>query len=238
MLRVTLQCLDPHVRDRLSRALRKVHCRHEILARYRPPLDLRYRTSVCCLDSQAAASAPSLPEPCVIVLTGAQVSDELVRRVAEGRCVSLLTSASLNPTTLIEALMAAYLSSETDGLVQRVRRCPPLQDVDEAVITAFLADPVHMTRLADLRRAFAPISRDAARILVRTCGFSRAEHLFTALRMAARHELIAHGLSRTEAEASLGIFDRSSFRRSCRRASLRVADLYPHRESGRVVSVA
>jgi hypothetical protein len=95
-----------------------------------------------------------------------------------------------------------------------------LERVPQAVITAFLEDPAGSRRIQDLRRSLAPLSRESAQALVRSAGFPRAEHLFTALRSAAWILLMREGVNRKRIEQYLGIVDRTSFRRACKRAGV------------------
>ncbi len=136
--------------------------------------------------------------------------------------------ADITPNALLSALLSAATGSDVDGMVDRLRQHAMLCAVQHQVVAAFLADPPRMLRLEDLRRTLAPLSREGAQGLIRACGFARAEHLFTALRVAAWMLLLEAGLCRREVEQYLGIWDRGSFRRACRRAGVPVL----HRDLG------
>ncbi|HEX5727276.1 MAG TPA: hypothetical protein VFX98_17525 [Longimicrobiaceae bacterium] len=184
-----------------------------------PDLAAEPQGTVFCMDSRVAADLPHLPGPTIVVLSGARLTDEAVAKL-RGEQVRTLRLAEITPATLLRAVISATSRSDVDAVGRRLQHLGKLSRVQRAVISAFLEDPRNMTRLADLRRALAPLSREGAQKLVRASGFDRAEHLFTALRCAAWVLLRAQGLERKEVELYLGIGDRAAFRRACRRAGV------------------
>jgi hypothetical protein len=179
------------------------------------------RGMVYCLGSRLAAELPSFPGPTIVILSGAQLTDEAVARL-QGKRVCALHLATLTPTLLLRAIVVARSGSDVGCMAERLRGIPRLSRVPLALVTAFLEDPPAMTRLNDLRRALAPLSREGAQSLVRRAGFARAEHLFTALRCGAWALLQGQALNRAEVERYLAIGDRTSFRRACHRAGVPV----------------
>ncbi len=175
--------------------------------------------AVYCLGSRTAAELPHFRGPTIVVLHGARLSDEALLKF-RGRRFSSVHLDGLTPTSLLRAIVAARVGSEPDTLPEQLHRLRKLALVSDALLAAFIQDPAGMTRLRDLRRALEPLSREGAQRLVRSTGFTRTEHLFTALRWAAWAILRREGMNRCEVEKYLGIVDRTSFRRACRRAGL------------------
>jgi hypothetical protein len=175
--------------------------------------------AVYCIDSSLATELPRLPGPTIVIVSGARVSDEVVVKVRAWRITPLRLS-DITPKTLLRALVSATAGSDIDDVAARLQRIGRFAHVDRAVIAAFLENPARMRRLTDLRRSLAPLSRESAQGLVRSCGFRRAEHLFTALRCAVWALLVDVGVGRQQAEPYLGIHDRGSLRRACQRAGV------------------
>jgi len=174
---------------------------------------------VYCIDSRLAAEVPQLPGPTVVVLSGARVSDELTWKLQSGQ-VKALRLADVTPDALLAAALSAVVGGNIGTLSADLRHFGRLSRVDDRLVRAFLGNPGRMRRLSDLRRALAPLSREAAQERVRACGFGRAEHLFATLRCAAWVLLLGLGLERTPVERYLEVCDRPSFRRACRRAGV------------------
>lgn len=172
-----------------------------------------------CLGSRVASELPRFPGPTIVVLYGAQLTDEAVLSL-RGRRLCTLHLDGLTPTSLLRAMISARSGTETGSIAGQLQRLRRFERVPPDLITAFLEHPAAMTRLRDLRRALGPISRESAQQLVRSSGFPRAEHLFTALRCAAWVLIKSDGVNRKEISKYLGICDRTSFRRACRRAGI------------------
>lgn len=175
--------------------------------------------AVYCLGSSIAAELPEFRGPTVVVLHGARLMDEALLTLRSRRFSSVRLDG-LTPTSLLRAIVSARTGSEPDTLPDRIHHLRKLSRVSDELLAAFVTNPAGMTRLKDLRRALEPLSREGAQKLVRSIGFTRAEHLFTALRWAAWTILRCEGVDRRELEKYLGIVDRTTFRRACRRAGV------------------
>jgi hypothetical protein len=219
MMKVAVACREIHVGRRLTAVLDVLHCPYVVVKLPAPELPAPGPGTVYCVDSRLAVELPRIPDPAVIMLSGALVSDEIMCMLQRRR-VCTLRLAEVTTKSLLSALLSATTSCEVDSLSCRLRNLRMFRDVDKGLLAAFLENPSRMLRLEDMRRALAPLSREAAQARVRACGFHRAEHLFTALRLAAGSLLFEAGLSQPQVEEYLGIFDRGSFRRACRRAGV------------------
>ena len=218
-MRAVVASREPQVARRLAAGLDTLLVPYrgvEAQASHLPPVPHR---TVYCLDSRMAAELPRLLGPTIVVLSGAWISDETVAKLRGGHLCTLRLS-EITPATLLRAVISATARSDVGAMAERLQRLGRLCRVRASLIAAFLEEPGHMNRLSDLRRALAPLSRESAQALVRSSGFERAEHLFTALRCAAWALLTAEGVDRRQVEEYLGIFDRASFRRACRRAGV------------------
>lgn len=219
MVHVAIACREPLARLLLTRAISALNYPYSLIAPSGRELPAHPPDTVYCVESQLAGELASIPEMTVLVLSGALVSDDLIARLQQRPIVALRLKET-TPGSLLRALLSVTVGSGLDDLENRLRRLYFLQAVDTDLVTAFLANPAGMLRLKDLRRARAPLSREGAQALVRAAGYLRAEHLFTALRLATWTVLLETGISRTIVESYLGIHDRGSFRRACTRAGL------------------
>lgn len=175
--------------------------------------------AVYCLSSRVASDLPGFAGPTIIILSGAHLTDEALLRL-QGRRMCTLRVDAVTPTLLLQAIISARCGTEAGCVAAELARLGRLQSIPPALITAFLQAPATMLRLNHLRKAMAPLSRESAQRLVRAAGFPRAEHLFTALRCGAWVLLRRDGVNRAEIERYLGITDRTSFRRACKRAGV------------------
>lgn len=219
MIKVAVSCREVYVYRRLASMLDALKCPHTVVKPEADALPECARGTVYCLDSRMAGDLSELPNPTVILLSGALVPDEILS-VIHLRRVSTVRLADADPCSLLSALLSATTGTAMEGMSERLRRLRMLHRVEPAVVDAFLREPDRMLRLEDLRRVMAPLSREAAQGLVRAAGFQRAEHLFTALRVATGTLLFSAGLCQSKVEEYLGILDRGSFRRACRRAGV------------------
>jgi hypothetical protein len=218
-MRAVVASREPQVARRLAAGLDTLLVPYRVVEPRALALPCEPHGTVYCLDSRMAAEVPRLMGPTIVVLSGAWISDETVARL-RGGYLSTLRLSEITPPTLLRAVISATAHSDVEAVSERLQRLGRLRRVAGPLIAAFLADPTHMNRLTDLRRALAPLSRESAQALVRASGFERAEHLFTALRCAAWALLTAEGVDRRQVEEYLGIYDRASFRRACRRAGV------------------
>jgi len=218
-MRAVVASREPQVARRLAAGLETLLVPYRVVECKETALPAEPHGTVYCLDSRMAAELPRLPGPTIVVLSGAWISDETVAKLRGGN-LRPLRLADITPATLLRAVVAATAQSDVETVVGRLQRLGRLRQVRAALINAFLEEPGHMNRLTDLRRALAPLSRESAQAVVRAAGFERAEHLFTALRCAAWALLTAEGVDRRQVEDYLGIADRASFRRACRRAGV------------------
>lgn len=175
--------------------------------------------AVYFLGSRVASDLPSFAGPTVILLSGAHLTDEALLRL-QGRRICTLRLDAVTPASLLQAIISARCGTEAAGVAEELGHLGRLRTIPPPLITAFLQAPASMWRLNHLRKAMAPLSRESAQRLVRSAGFPRAEHLFTALRCGAWVLLKRDGVNRVEIERYLGITDRTSFRRACRRAGV------------------
>jgi hypothetical protein len=210
---------DPLVVRRVVSGLEALSSPYQVLEPSAAVVSAAPGGAVYCLDARVASDLPDFRGPTVVILSGARLSDEAVLRL-QGRRMCTLRLDALNPTSLLGAMVSARSVSEASSLVAQLARMERLRKVPLGLITAFLRAPAEMLRLNHLRRALAPMSREGAQRMVRSAGFPRAEHLFTALRCAAWVLLKHDGMNRREIERYLGIGDRTSFRRACRRAGV------------------
>lgn len=219
MVHVAIACREPFARSLLTRTIAALNCPCSLVTPSGRELPARPLGTIYCVDSQLASELAFIPDLTVLILSGALVSDDLIARLQQRQVVTLRLKET-TPGSLLRALLSVTIGSKIDGLENRLRRLYFLQAVDADLVTAFLANPASMLRLTDLRRAMAPLSREGAQALVRAAGYLRAEHLFTALRLAAWTVLLEAGISRASVESYLGVHDRGSFRRACARAGL------------------
>lgn len=218
-MRAIVTCHDVRVRKRLEACFDRLRFPYHCYESATLAAADRCGDQIFCIDSQSAASLPALPGPTLIILSDAQISDR-VFAIVGSQSWSVLHLDELGPEPLLRAVISTLVKADVNQLVASVRRLPRFRDVPAGVVTAFLQNAAQMTRLQDLRRQLGPLSRPAAQELIRSSGFSRAEHLFTALRCALWVLLAENGLHRAQVEQYLGILDRGSFRRACRRAEV------------------
>jgi hypothetical protein len=210
---------DPLIVRRVAAGLEALSCPYSICEPCVSALSAGPGGAVYYLGSRVASDLPRFPGPTIVILSGARLTDEAVLKL-QGRRMSTLHVDGLTPTSLLRAMVCARCDSEIENIARQLGRMGKLERVPQAVITAFLEDPTGSMRIHDLRRALAPLSRESAQALVRAAGFPRAEHLFTALRCAAWLLLMREGVNRKTIEQYLGIIDRTSFRRACKRAGV------------------
>ncbi len=218
MFTAVVSAQDHRVVRRLERVLKDVRLRYRVVA----PGELsqvRERDVIYCLGSRLASQLPALPGPTVILVSGAAIVDaDMVRVAAQGAVFLRLDDVS-GPTVLRAAISAA-LGTDIDSVSRVLASRDEFSRLAPQIIEQFLRDPQRMQRRRDLQRAFPSLSRERAQAVVHASGFDRAEHLFTALRLATWGLLIDRGLDRGHVEHYLGISDRTTFRRSCYRAGV------------------
>lgn len=218
MIETVVSTSSALVRSRLCRLLEALRLRHEVLPAEEVS-GVRNPNRVYLLGSGTAACLPSLPGPTVVVSYGAMIADTaLVAAAASGAIVVWLEE--LTPATLLRAILSANLGTSLERLSHELADSELLAGVPTAVIDGFLRSPTSFTRQRDLRRVLPTLSRDRLRVTIRQCGFARAEHLCTTLRLLTWSLLVQHGVDRRATEQYLGIADRATFRRACRRAGL------------------
>jgi len=209
---------DPRVIQRVTAVIGGLPLSYRIVQPRRAELPDEPGT-VYFLDAAVASELAAAPRQAVIIAPDTRSADELSRTLRAHQ-TRVLQLAHLTRQTFLQAMVLATARADVDELVRCLRHVRRFSHIDADVVVAFLEHPAGMVRLTDLRRALAPLSRQAAQRLVRVCGFTRAEHLFTALRSAAWALLMDRGVPHGVAEGYLGITDRTSFRRACRRAAV------------------
>jgi hypothetical protein len=238
VMKVLVASREAGVIRRLTGDLRTLLVPHQVVRSEALHRSIATPNTVFCVDSRVAVEMPDLSRPIIIILSGALVSDELIARMSGGRVCTLRLS-EMTPATLLRAMVSVTIRHDFKSLAERLQRLGRFRHVSAALITAFLEEPAQMNRLTDLRHSLAPLSREAAQAMVRSGGFKRAEHLFTALRSATWTLLTTEGVDRYRVEEYLGIGDRSSFRRACRRARVPAlrrglrAEMFEDQGSGR-----
>lgn len=213
-----LSCRNRYVLRRAERCLRKLRWRYTVAVQPVSPAECR-RRAIYVMDVPTAIELEPTPDPLVLLLTGAAVPDNALIRICVRRMCAT-AGDDLTPESLLDALTSAIVGSNGSFLRNRLQDGKYAGSCAPEVVNAFLVQPSKMCRLSDLRRVVPGLSRERARELVREQGFSRAEHLFTALRADALRVLSEAGLSRNAAEVYLGIHHRSAFRRACARARI------------------
>jgi Uncharacterised nucleotidyltransferase len=212
-------CRDPRVGRRVAADLDALRLSYRVVQMPTTDVSVDHQTAVYFLDAAAANTLTRFPKSTIVVVANDVVTVEMAKRF-DSQHILTLRLEDITPESLLSASILATTGWDSDELARRVLHLGRFHQVDPHVIAAFLRRPAGMTRLTDLRRALKPLSREMAQRLVRSCGFYRAEHLFTALRCATWALLMEGGVERREVERHLGIADRASFRRACRRASV------------------
>lgn len=218
-MRAIVVCHDTYVRRRLEASLEGLHFPFHVHEPVALHSQCNPRDAIYCIDSQSAATLPRLPGPTLIILSGAHIPDEAFATICAQRW-GVLRLAELCPHRLLNGLISTFVQTDVDEFVPKLRELQRFEQVPAEVITTFIRNAADMTRLQDLRRHLAPLSRCAAQDLIRSSGFDRAEHLFTALRCALWILLCECGVHRKLTEEYLGIIDLGGFRRACRRADV------------------
>ncbi len=218
-LEALVAAIEPAVRRRLSDCLAQLRIPHSVLDRA-PTATPTLRKTVYCLCSRWVLETKSVPMPAVIVCVGVLIPDSLMLRIKESGA-SLIALRHLTPATLFRA-MAETSHAATATLLRRyLVGHPAFRNVHGALIDAFVQEPGRMKRLANICRVLQ-VSRAHARKMLVSSGFRRAEHLWTAMRAEAWCWFASQGLKRSLFEKQLGITDRRTFRRACRRASVAI----------------
>ncbi len=120
---------------------------------------------------------------------------------------------------LVHAMESVTSEDSRDGLLAELVSAPLFAYLPWRLIEAFVGRPNALQTTVDFARALE-ISQARVRQLVRVSGFTRSEHLVTALRGAAWIWFARLGVKRSAFERHLGIYDRGNFRRSCKRAGI------------------
>jgi len=197
--------------------VRLLQCLEEIGVEYDetlPPFEQSGSHTMHILCSRCLTVLSELPQPAVLVCTGASIPDEALLRLS-GRRVPVLPLDRLTPERLLQAMMQVAGLGSANELARRL--CSKFPSLPIRLVEAFVAYPRDMNRLTDICRALGA-SRALARRLVQEAGHHRAEHLLTALRTEAWLWFSETGTDRRTFERYLGIWNRGSFRRSCSRA--------------------
>ena len=212
---------DPNARRQLRELLRRIGVRHHTYdaERFRhgtPPAGLY------CLCMRAIATLGTVPLPALAVCCGATVSDSVVSLVAEAT-VQPVDISDLTEEGLLQAIVNATDSQVPNllGLKLHLASHPGFRLVPAALIDRFVEEPAEVSRLCDIRKTLGKSSA-VCRTLLHSAGFERVEYLRTALRAEAWIWFAQRGFRRALFEKRLGIRDKTTFRRSCRRADVAV----------------
>lgn len=207
----------PHVKRTLVECLRALGV-EPVVAEPNGVASATQKGVIQFVEASAIGGTHSLVPPVVVVLTGMTVCDKLLSGIV-GAGVAVIDSDDLTPRNLLQAMLRLTLGKNATTIETDLTSSPGLRRVPHALVDAFLAAPKQMLRLHDVQRALR-ISQWAARKLVHSAGFTRAEHLFTMMRAEVWRWCASRGMERAMFEHYLGIRDRSTFRRACRRAGI------------------
>lgn len=179
--------------------------------------DVRLRSppaEILCLDSGAFAAIGRVPRPSVLITHGAAYSDDVWTALLDAAPVVLRLN-QLDTHSLLAAMLRASVRVGLNELPPSLSRLPP------RVVEAFLADPASFRSVSDAGRALG-MSLRSFRTMMRTAGFARFEAGVAWLRAEIWTWLATSGVDRRTVDRFVGVTDRTDFRRSCRRAGIRV----------------
>lgn len=214
-----IAALDSRVRDRAVHCAEELGLRYQVLDRDRPVFP-REAGAVYCVGSRLADRLMEIPEPALVVSVGAAVQDHLLVALSGKRAVAIRLS-DLNAASLLQLLIRLTTAVDVYGLAGYLQSVQRFGQLPKKFLQAFVFDPTRMRALDDIAHAARGTRRDARAIV--TAGESdQPEHLFVALKSESYSWLTAQGFARSAIEGYLGIGDRSTFRRACRRAGVAV----------------
>ena len=214
-----IAAVDPVVLSRIRSCLDQVGIRY----RMAEPADVgAYRgcEQILWLCSRSLCEMKHLPKPVVVVCGGYSVPDGILPQLAESRAV-IIEVADLTPAATLEAIVRATSGISQTSLTEYLAATPVCRGIPSALVEAFVAAPRDRVLLTDVCFTLNA-SREAARAIVRAAGFELVAHLYTAMRAESWIWFARQGFARAEFEQYLGITDRPTFRRACRRSGVPV----------------
>lgn len=231
---ITVATYDPRVLSAVKRSAEEISIPYEVVTPSALPRSSGPET-VYCFCSRAAFVVPELPGPAIIVCTGMHVRDEALIRLVRSWVVPIRLP-DLTGHLLLRCLLELSSRSRLGDAVLRFTMAERLlARIPQPLIDAFLLRP-RIKALHDIASAVA-LNGAQARRLVRQAGFTDPRHLVTTLRASVWKALVGLGVNRRVTELHLGITDRSTFVRCCRRAGVPVpwtsrSNREPHLRSG------
>ena len=171
------------------------------------------------LDCGHAEALSALPERSLILSHGERLQDVLLIRLQENGG-KLMRTDDLTPERMLRVLFASEGGS-TETLSEYLSTLLPGRPESRPLVTLFASAPAATARVEAVARAVRYHKRRVPD-LVHALRFERLEHLWTYLRAESLVWLTHQGIRRKPVERFLGIFDRSNFRRACRRAGVPV----------------
>jgi hypothetical protein len=121
---------------------------------------------------------------------------------------------------LLGALVRCNERTTEHNLIAHLANRLPATRHTDALVRAFLEEPASRRPL-ELLTGNTGLTPRAVRQALRDLHFERSQYLFTWLRAESWVWLVSRGFDPHAVEPFLGIHDRSNFRRSCRRASVK-----------------
>jgi hypothetical protein len=170
------------------------------------------------MDTGVVERLSPCPPRTIVVFTESLCASSVLRHVAAGHVVPVRYD-DLDREKMCRAIIRCVATNGVGGLAAHLGSQGGFSGVPERILGAFVLQPKDLTSLRDVCRVLA-VSPAAARALVRQAGFRRSEHLFAALRAESWVWFHRQGFRSAVFECYLGIWDRSDFRRACRRAAL------------------
>jgi hypothetical protein len=213
--RVVIANLRTSNRRRFRQAFYDLEYRDVVEHHGTSPLDVPRNADLVCYDSDQAVGF-EIPSIVAVSRRGHLSRSTLRALVAERSAVieDLHVTAETVARAVAEAMTRTNLT-----LREYLTDHPLVADIPLRVISGFVDAPLACKGLKDLARIL-DTSVWKARVVVRELGIARTAHLWTRMRCASWVWMVDKGLPPRVAETTLGMPDRATFRRSCRRANV------------------
>ncbi len=218
--RILVCVADPGLESRVKSELRRLGLEFRVAAS--PPAfpDRPRDRRFWLVDSDWLARVPAANIQNIVLVAGEQgIPVRALPYMACGNLVSV-PSRNLDSSALVEAVRK-LASPGARGLMPHIMSVPELAMIPRRVLEVFVHKPAGVQTTVDFAKALA-VSRGKVRDTVHACEFERTEYLVTALRAESWIWFARAGVSRKRFEPYLGIYDRTDFRRACRRAGIEV----------------
>jgi hypothetical protein len=211
-------CAGSHpVRNRIVACLRDLAIDHRLVDQER--LETAGQAGILFIvDTGVVERVTRCPPRTIVVFTESLCALSVLHHLAAGHVVPVRYD-DLDHERMSRAIIRCVATNGVSGLAAHLASQGAFSGVPERILRAFVLHPKCLRTLRDVCRVLA-VSPSAARALVREAGFRRSEHLFAALRAESWAWFHRQGFRSAVFECYLGIWDRSDFRRACRRAAL------------------